>query len=337
MQRSKRERASAVLSAPALRPIVRRLPRWPGILILNYHRVGARDAEPWDRALYNADASLFESQIEALSSTVEIVALHDVAQLARARTRGRMILITFDDGYRDNYEVAFPILRRHGASAGFFVSTGYLDRPHVPWWDEIAWMVRHCAFPAVVGVPYDDALLSLAADEIESTIATLIEHYKGLPGEQTDGYIDRIAVATGSGRCDVESARSLWMTWDMVREMRDAGMAIGGHTDSHPILSRLGAQEQEREVSHCAQRLGEELGSPMRWFAYPVGSRDSFTPTTRRILGDHGVELAFSFYGGFASFQHWTPLDVPRIHVPYGATPALLEASLRLPMVFART
>jgi peptidoglycan/xylan/chitin deacetylase (PgdA/CDA1 family) len=126
------------------------------------------------------------------------------------------------------------------------------------------------------------------------------------------------------------------MTWAMVRELRDGGMRIGGHTVTHPILARMPVAEQEAEIAGCARRLEQELGEPMRWFAYPVGSGDTFTADTKRILREHDVELAFSFHGGFGRFAAWDPLDVPRLHVGPGHGPELLHALLCLPRLFTR-
>jgi peptidoglycan/xylan/chitin deacetylase (PgdA/CDA1 family) len=334
--RSKRERASELLARPPLRQIMRRAARWPGLFVFNYHRVGDRDAQPWDRGLWSADAETFDAQVAALSSCADIVSMHDIPELVGRGRRGRHVLLTFDDGYRDNYEIAYPILRRYGATAAFFIATGFLDRPHVAWWDEIAWMVRRAPRPTIEGVPHDNSRLSCEPGEIERTIVTLVEHYKVLPGEQTGGYLERVAAATGSRRCGEQEALESWMNWDMVREMRAARMDIGGHTVSHPILARLDPAEQEQEIRGCASRLATEVGEPMRSFAYPVGARDTFTETTQRLLGESGVELAFSFYGGFGHFDDWHPMDVPRMHVGYGMQAAELEAALGLPMLFTR-
>jgi peptidoglycan/xylan/chitin deacetylase (PgdA/CDA1 family) len=119
------------------------------------------------------------------------------------------------------------------------------------------------------------------------------------------------------------------MTWDMARELHAAGMSIGGHTVTHPVLARLPAERQREEIEGCARRLREELGVAMRWFAYPVGARDTFTPLTQRLLRDCGVELAFSYYGGFARPSRWNPLDVPRVHVDSALAPRLLAQRLR--------
>lgn len=253
------------------------------------------------------------------------------------------MLLTFDDGYRDNYEIAYPLLREHGLTATFFIATGFVDDPRATWWDELAWMVRHAH---VETMPIDMAWhshsggaelarLPLGPDR-EDTIAALVARYKTLPDSETAAFLEDTARATGAGRCDRAAAADLWMTWDMVRELHAGGMAIGGHTVTHPILARLPAARQEQEIAGCGQRIRQELGREMAWFAYPVGSPDTFTDETRQILQRNEIQLAFSFYGGFARFAQWDPLDVPRVHVGPTHGPALLQAMLGLPPLFAR-
>jgi peptidoglycan/xylan/chitin deacetylase (PgdA/CDA1 family) len=243
-------------------------------------------------------------------------------------------MITFDDGYRDNYEIALPLLRAHGLRASFFLATGFLDRPAAPWWDEIAWMVREARTPALAAGDWLDADLPLA-DPVAAG-AALVARYKALPADRAAALLDHVAEASGAGRCPPERAAAEWMTWDMARELRDAGMWIGGHTVSHPILSAIAPVEQEAEISGCAARLAAELGQPMRWFAYPVGDHGTFDAATRSILAAQGVELAFSFYGGHQRFAHWDRLDLRRVHVGPQVDGQLLRAMLALPQVFAR-
>lgn len=331
----RREMAASLLTARALARVARRLPRWRGVLVLNYHRVGQSDGQPWDRLLFSATAEALDGQLRALSTCADIVAPGDVGALARQGRPGRRVALTFDDGYRDNYELAYPILRHHGASAAFFVTTGFLDHPRAAWWDEIAWMVRRSTRPALSGIVSDEPL-PLLGGRREAAIQTLVARYKTLPAASATAFLDDVAEATGSGRCPEADAAGLWMTWDMVRELRAGGMQIGGHTVDHPILARLPAAEQARELDACAARLSAELHMPMELFAYPVGSRDTFTDTTQALLRDRGVHTAFSFYGGLARFDRFNPLDVPRIHVDPTMTPALALASALLPGVLAR-
>jgi peptidoglycan/xylan/chitin deacetylase (PgdA/CDA1 family) len=355
MSAGRRARAASLLGAPGLASLVGRLPRWRGVVVLNYHRVGDRSGQPWDRTLWNADADTFDAQLAALTRDADVIAPEDVGGLARERRRGRHVLLTFDDGYRDNYQVAYPLLRRHGLTATFFPCVGFLDDARTAWWDELAWMVRNARRDSITRADAPSAgssaseagggasaagggeseLLTLGPEE-DATIAALVADYKALPASETERFLDFVADATGAGRCDASAAAQLWMTWDMAREMRSTGMRFGGHTVTHPVLARLPPERQAEEIAGCGERLAQELGEPMRWFAYPVGAPDTFTTDTQRLLRDAGVELAFSFYGGFARFERWDPLDVPRIHVGAGHDPALMRATVMLPRLFAR-
>lgn len=334
--RSRRERIAAVLTAPGIKRFVRRASRWRGVLVLNYHRIGEHAEQPWDHTLWSASAPAFDAHLEMLEQEAEVIGPQDVEQALHSGGRGRRVLLTFDDGYRDNFELAYPLLRRHGLTATFFLATGFIDRPHVAWWDQLAWMVRHASterLPASEWLPDGLALNGAAQD---AAIAVLVARYKALPSERAESFLEYVTQTGGSGPCGPEQAEELWMTWEMARELRAGGMTVGGHTITHPVLAQIPPERQEQEIAGCAQRLERELGEPMRWFAYPVGARDTFTSDTRRILSEHEVQLAFSFYGKLADFSRWDPLDVPRVHVGRELGPELLRTMVWLPQVLAR-
>ncbi|HEV2974712.1 MAG TPA: polysaccharide deacetylase family protein [Solirubrobacteraceae bacterium] len=335
MSRSRTERAAAALTGPALGRLARRAPKWRGVVVLNYHRVGRSAGQQWDRTLWNADEETFDAQLATLAREAEVVTPDDVALLPSDRRPGRRVMLTFDDGYRDNYELAFPLLRRHGLRATFFIASGFLDVGGAAWWDELAWMVRNASTETLPSGPWSGVPLPLGPDE-DGTVAAVVKGYKALDATQTEEYLERVAAASGAGRCDAEQADSVWMTWKMVREMHAAGMSIGGHTVTHPILARIPAAEQRREIAGSRARLREELDVAMDWFAYPVGSRDAFSERTKQILREHDVRLAFSFYGGYARAGAWDPFDVPRVHVGGRHGPELLRATLLLPRLFTR-
>jgi peptidoglycan/xylan/chitin deacetylase (PgdA/CDA1 family) len=328
------ERVAATLDRRGARFFARRAPGWRGLLVLNYHRVGEHRGEPWDHALWSASAEALDWQLATLAAEAEVIGPEEVQAASKSRARARRVLITFDDGYRDNFEIAYPSLRRHGLTATFFLATGFIDKPRIGWWDELAWMVRKARAKSLPAGDWLQAGIPLQSQE--SAIATLVQRYKELAGEQADAFLDYVAAGTESGRCDPAEAREMWMTWEMAREMRRGGMSIGGHTVNHPVLAQLAPERQAEEISQCASRLAEELGEPMSWFAYPVGARGTFTAETQQLLRAQGVELAFSFYGGWARFSQWNPLDVPRTHVGEDLNLALLRARLRMPYLFAR-
>lgn len=293
---------------------VGRLARWSGVLGFNYHRIGDAESSPYDHALFSATQEGFAEQMSFLARNFDVVSPADLAGLHDA-PKGRHVLVTFDDGYRDNFDLAFPVLRAQGVPATFFVTVGFLDDGVTAWWDEIAWMLRKSTRARLPAGPWLDRELSTAKEHLDATIHAALRRYKSLEGPRCEEYVAWLADATGSGRCPRALSRETWMTWDMVREMRDCGMTIGGHTVHHPVLSRLDPQAQAAEILGTGERLRAELGEPMRWFAYPVGGRDSFDVHTRHALERAGVELAFTYYGGYRSPGEWDRYDVRRVAI----------------------
>ena len=334
MALSKRELLAGVLQGTGTNGLLARAAAWRGLLVLNYHRIGEPRGTCFDPGLFSASEEQFADQVQYLTRHFDVVGVRDLPHVLRS-TRGRFVMITFDDGYADNYEAAFPILRAYGATAVWFLATGFLDEGGVAWWDEISWMVQCSTRRSLTGEKWVEGTLSLEQDQREATLGRLLKTFKSLPGRKTGAFLDFVATACGTGRCPRSAAADLWMTWDQVREMHAAGMQFGGHTVSHPVLSRLGEDEQLYEVTECKRRIEHELGRPVTAFSYPVGQRDSFDDRTRSLLQAAGYEFAFSYYGGWNRPEDAEPLDLRRAAVESHVTPRLFRSMLSLPQVFA--
>ncbi len=314
-----------------VRALAGRALRWSGLVCFNYHRIGDGAHSLFDRGLWSSDEAAFDAQVRFLTSEVDLIGPDDLPAVL-ARGRGRYAMITFDDGYVDNYRAAFPILERHRAPGAFFVCTRFIDDPCLPWWDEIAWMVRTAATRAVTLRDWLPAPVVFDEPAREHAIRALLRAYKDSPHERTRVFLDRLAEETGTGRFTGDTS-DLWMTWEMLREMQSAGMSIGGHTVNHPVLARMHPHQQREEIEGCARRLREELGAPMRFFSYPVGPFDA---DTQAHLRGSGVEFAFSYYGGYRRFDQWDDLDIRRVPVESDTSVARFRALVVAPRVFAR-
>ena len=329
----KRAVAHRLFAASGLRVLLAGLSRWSGVLVLNYHRVGDAGESPFDHGLWSTDVEAFDEQIRFCKSHLDMITPDELPRAVAGR-RGRYGLITFDDGYRDNHDVAFPILKAAGVPATFFVATGFVDTPRVPWWDELAWMVRTSQRDALELPDWLPARVDYASDR-EDAVEAVLRVYKAMPSESTDRYLDAVAKATGSGRCGVELGRDLWMTWDNLREMRAARMTIGGHTVTHPVLTQTSSERRRQEILGCGRRLAEKLGGPMRYFSYPIVDARAIDAVTRNCLHEAGVQYAFSYYGGFRRWADWDDFDIRRVGVETHLTPEWFRSIVSLPQYFA--
>lgn len=330
---NKIERAAWALSRSGAGMALRRLPTWSGVLTLCFHRIGSREGSGWERTIWDTTLEELDRRLRFLRRHAQVIAPEEMLGMETA-PRGPHVLLTFDDGYREWATEVLPLLRAHGVRAAFFLATGLIDEPRAPWWYELPWMARQARVEQLPAGEWLSEPLGLGEDR-DAAAEALLDAYKALPGERCEAFVEWVAEASGAGRCDPRAVRDDWLTWDMVRELRDAGMEIGGHTVEHPVLSGLPAETQREQITACAARLDVELGREMRMFAYPVGLPDSFDGKTRAALHAAGVRLAFGYHGGYArAGQPLDPLDVPR--VTGGMEPQILAATLALPQVFAR-
>ena len=326
--------ATHLLCRSGLRFLLGELIRWSGVIVLNYHRIGNGNELPFHRGLWSADAEAFIDQIRFCKSQLDVITPDDLPTVLSQR-RGRYALITFDDGYRDNYEIAFPILKAEGVPATFFIATGFIDVPRLPWWDEISWMVRMSQQDRIRLSGWLPAPVSFDEPERERTVQMLLRVYKAMSAESTDNYLNAIAEATRSGRCGADVGKTLWMDWEMLREMRATGMTVAGHTVNHPVLARAPREIQRDEILGCCTRLAEEMGEPTRYFSYPVGGSNSFDHVAQECLREAGVLYAFSYYGGFRRFGDWNDYDVPRVPIEKYLTADWFRSIITLPQFFA--
>jgi len=326
--------ATSLLCRSGLRVLLGHAMQWSGVLVLNYHRIGTGSESLFDRGLWSADTAAFTDQIRFCKSQLDLISPDDLPRVL-AQGSGRYALITFDDGYRDNYEIAFPILKAERAPATFFIATGFVDSPRASWWDEIAWMVRTSKLDRIELSGWVSAPITFDEPDREKAVRTLLRAYKVMPEEITGRYLDAIAEATGSGRYGGDVGSGFWMNWDMLREMKSSGMTVAGHSVTHPILARAPRERQRDEIFGCATRLAEELGEPMSYFSYPVGGPNSFNSLTQDCLRDAGVRYAFSYYGGFRRFGDWNNYDIRRVAVETYLTADWFRSIVTLPQFLA--
>src|SRR5579864_1397130 len=115
VMQSKRDRLAQAFHVTGITQLIGALPKQPSLIVLNYHRIGGSTTTLYDSCVFSATEEEFDGQLRFLKSHFEVVGLQEAVEIAagRAKTAGAAVLITFDDGYLDNYQLAFPILRSH--------------------------------------------------------------------------------------------------------------------------------------------------------------------------------------------------------------------------------
>ncbi|HEX8030337.1 MAG TPA: polysaccharide deacetylase family protein [Vicinamibacterales bacterium] len=309
--------------------VLERLPRKRGLIVLNYHRVGDPAGNPFDDATFSATAAAFRAQ---MSYVKDRFATPPAATILESFSRGRFdaptALVTFDDGYRDNHTIAFPVLRELNVPACFFVVSGMLDRPRLPWWDGVAYAIKQTQVDRLI-LEYPTRL----EFDLRSTARRLItwrilRAYKDASSIDDARFFDELGLRTGVVIDPEQLGRGLFMSWDDAREMAAAGMTIGSHTVTHPVLAALPEAAQRRELIESRDRIGHMVGVSPELFAYPVGGPGAFTEVTKRAAREAGYRAAFCYYGSLNLPATTDMYAIARLAVEHDQTPAQFRLRL---------
>jgi peptidoglycan/xylan/chitin deacetylase (PgdA/CDA1 family) len=291
-----------------MRAVFRRLSRGAAegrLSVLIFHRVLA---EPDVLFPGEPDASRFEAQMGWMRRWFNVVELGAAVRwLQEGRLPERALAITFDDGYADNCTVALPILQRLGLPATFFIATGFLDGGRM-WNDTVIEAVRRSPHDRLdlreLGLP-EFALADVA--QRRQAIEQLLSTLKYLPQVERQAHVEAIARRSGA-----ELPDDLMLTTAQLRRMREAGMTIGAHTVTHPILANLDETQAREQISGSKAVLEAKLDVPIDLFAYPNGRPDrDFTNTDVRIARESGFAAAVTTAPGAAGIGN-DPFQIPR-------------------------
>lgn len=282
--------------------------------VFYFHRVLA---EPDPLLPDEPDARGFDSIVRWISSQFRILdPVEACDRLFDGSLPSRPAVITFDDGYRDNYTVALPILQRHGVKAAFFVATGFLEGGMM-FNDRVIEAIRRASIGSISVPGADEGGVSElplrnVADR-RAAIDAVLRAIKHLPPDER---LQRVEALERDTRAAFPAGRQpgepMMMAPDQVAALRRAGMTVGGHTRTHPILLALPDAEAQAEISGGLDDLAGILGERPSIFAYPNGKPGGdFDERHVAMVRQAGCRYAFTTRAGAADRQA-SALELPR-------------------------
>ncbi|MCA9665041.1 MAG: polysaccharide deacetylase family protein [Myxococcales bacterium] len=304
--------------------VARRLQR--GTLVFMFHRL-VEEPNPF-RPGYPVDQ--FEFFCRHLAEHYEVLPLCELERRRVAHTPSGAVGISFDDGYADNYELAFPILRKYNLPATVFITTGCMEGKRLLWTSRLSWVVEHARAPEGRTVPVLGLELDLSSRDARArSNALLTERMKDITHVEREQIIDHLALELGVEDFS-ELHRTEMLTWEQLREMDRNGFQAGGHTVHHTILSRISPGLLLREVAECKEELEGYLDRRIETFAYPNGDPNDFTDEVVETVRRTGYRAAYTtVFGANGARQH--PHQLRRVTV-YGADQA--EIALQIERFF---
>jgi peptidoglycan/xylan/chitin deacetylase (PgdA/CDA1 family) len=310
----------------------------PWLTVLTYHRVAdAQRASPFDDGVIDTSPTDLDQHLAFVEEHFDLTSLDELVSHVVKGTKlpKNPVLVTFDDGYLDNHDVALPILKRHGVEAIFFIATQYVDRRELFWWDKINFLIKSST-RSRLDLSYPGPLvLDLEAEGArELAISAALRIVKHSFGLDLNRFMDHLSAATGThlpSDQERKHADSLLMTWDHVRDLRRQGMAVQSHTVTHRVVQTLEAGDLADELRASKEHLGEILGEPIQALAYPVGVQLKFAPHVRAAVEAAGYSVAFTNGNGVNYKKGFDPLGIARLSPDFAFPDYQFRAMLTVP------
>lgn len=309
----------------------------PTLRVLAYHRVAAEPVSPdypFDRELISSYRSEFEWQLDYLRRHYAPVTCRQVADALDGGPPlpPRPVLVTFDDGFDDNYTVAFPALAARGIPAIIFLATDYVGSDAVYWFDRVAYAIQRTRAERLAF--QDGTLLEIgstarsrqhALRDFLRQLKSLEDHARGRMVEE----LERIAAAPVE---PAHRALSRALDWAQVREMSGQGIEFGSHTASHPVLTRIADPETlDRELIGSRDRIEAEIGRTVDALAYPVGGIEALNERVVDRVRATGYRLAFTYQSGNNRLDRTERLSLKRLRIEHDTTRESFAAMLEAP------
>jgi peptidoglycan/xylan/chitin deacetylase (PgdA/CDA1 family) len=236
----------------------------------------------------------------------------------------RAVALTFDDGYRDQLELAVPMLERLGLPATFCLVPGLLDGTVPAWWEELAWIFTRATRASVA---WEGRTLRLATPaERRASVTAVLEELKRRDRLTRDAALDELV-----DRCAPEGKleeQAAFLDWEGARQLARRGFTVASHSLVHTILAEEPGPEQERDLRVSRRQLEQELDLPVDLLAYPNGKRPDYSRATIAAAARAGYTHALTTVEGW-NRSATEPYEVRRfVQQPERGAPGLAVVPL---------
>lgn len=258
------------------------------VTVLMYHRIS--------KEIDNIDLSKkkkFEEQMGHLSENYNVITFDKLVDCYKTKKKipRNSVIITFDDGYKDNYEIAYPILKKYKLPATIFLTTGHINNNELFWWDKIAYIINKTKIKKFT--LKEIGTFSLVNKE--RVIREIQEKFKKVDEGKKDYLIDKIAKKL---RVNIPKKGNTFLSWNNVREMSKNNISFGAHTVTHPILTRISLKQAKDEIMNSKKKIENEINKQVSVFAYPNGTMEDMSGGIDEFLKENGFFFANStIYG----------------------------------------
>lgn len=284
------------------------------LIVCNYHRLYDKEVNTrFDEGVFAHSVKHLKNHLEWLKSNTRILSETELILLIKTGNpmSGMSSVVTFDDGYIDNYTLAYPILKELCVPAIFFIPTSPINTRELGWWDIIAYLIKTSKKKSIY---YDNECFNLEAPK--GVIRTFQKIMATKPHHETSNLITMLSSLCDVPLPDIQTQSEELMSWDQIREISENNISIGSHSNRHLVLSTMSHHEQKDDLISSKLIIENNINKPVRTVAYPVGGYQHFTRETLQLASECGYEAGFSFNTGVNDLLKLGPYTIKRIEPP---------------------
>jgi peptidoglycan/xylan/chitin deacetylase (PgdA/CDA1 family) len=274
-------------------------------VILFYHRLSSGPPDIYQ--LPHLDVREFKKQMRHVKKYYSVVTMDEMAdRLAQKKNFAvPSIIITFDDGFVNNYTLAYPILKELGLPAMIYLTTGFIGTMKTPWVDDLMEMLsvtkgERLCFPELLG---DEVLDIRTRRQKRHAVSRLFQLMLRLDHQRKIQSMNKLAKILRVDDISSDNADRKMLNWQEAIEMSKNNIYFGAHTVTHPTLSKMDLPEAEREIYNSKRAIENRLGNKAKHFAIPNGKKEDFSEELKQYCKDIGMDTVVSTEPGLASSQ----------------------------------
>ncbi|MBD3203969.1 polysaccharide deacetylase family protein [Candidatus Woesearchaeota archaeon] len=305
----------------------------PKIIILMYHRINnLKNINGFFSDVLSTSPANFERQIKFISKNFRVILLRDIPDIVKnKKIKNNYLAITFDDGYKDNYDHAFYIMEKHKVKGTFFICPEYISSNKIYWWDEISYIINNNEYEAAADFISNQLDMKLKKTIPQKLISSVVQKVKYFPIKKRRYFISSLKKRFSYKNIN----NNQLLRWENIIEMERSGMEIGAHTNNHSILSTLNYQDQYKEINKSKEILKKKIKKKIKSFSYPNGKKKDFNEKTINILKDLNFKCAATTIVGKNDFST-SMFNLKRIPVSYTTNGIKLRMDLKGYLDFPR-
>lgn len=267
------------------------------VKVLLYHRISPINTNWSLKPIHPKD---FDEQIKFIKENYTIIPLAKLKEYLNKKEeiqQRKYAVITFDDGYKDNYLYAYPILKKYGVPATFFITSGMIGTNQLFWWDRVGYAIYHTNLKQIQIKEFGLFSLNSYKDR-KAAIKRINTQLKQVPEDVKNNIINHLWEECKLSEV-IDIRDNLAMSWEDILDMKADQYDFGAHSMNHPILTNLTLEQLEWQIRDSKKILEENLKMKVNSFAYPNGTRNDYNQTAMDLLRQEGFDYAVTTLCGF--------------------------------------